>query len=170
MRLDTHRAALRAAAKVAFSVALLGCGGATSLTADEGAEPEVTSGDGYDTTQADLRSKKRPPRVKCDAGNASCSSIASVSQKEACCEAVLKSTFPKGDDWQTRVADADGDVKACCQTIAEKVDRQIQGGWDEDAGAYTWPRTQCCSLLGWQGSLACTPWGPPTPPAMRAVA
>jgi hypothetical protein len=174
MNFDAHRAALRAAAKVAFGVAILGCGGSTERAADESTEPEATSGnESYDASQADLRggrrrSDKNPkPLAQCDAGRpapSSCSTIADTTAKEACCEGLLATAFPNGN-FQARVTDASAEVSACCQVIAEKVDRQSQNqGWAEDAGTFTWPRTQCCSILGWPGSLACTPWGPPTPP------
>ena len=53
-------------------------------------------------------------------------------------------------------------TKDCCQEIALHHDshRSAPPPWPE--------RNQCCELLNWQGSLACTPWGPPTPPHMPA--
>ena len=30
-------------------------------------------------------------------------------------------------------------------------------------------RHECCSLLGWGGTMACTPWGPPAPAAYSEV-
>ena len=54
--------------------------------------------------------------------------------------------------------------KACCQTIAEYSDQENY----LKPGAFQWDtRNQCCELLQWSGgSMACTPWGPPVPPAM----
>ena len=50
------------------------------------------------------------------------------------------------------------DVKECCQRIAESYGDLLEGmdEWEE--------RDECCAALDWQGSMACTPWGPPTPP------
>jgi hypothetical protein len=167
MNFDAHRAALRAAAKVAFGVAILGCGGSGAPAGEESAEPEATSGGGesYDTAQADLR-KRRPspkPTTQCDSGTTSCASLTDTTAKEACCDGLLKTAFPAGNNPTTGVTEASAEVTACCQVVAEKVDRHW-GDPNVDAGVFTWPRTQCCSLLKWGGSMACTPWGPPTPP------
>jgi hypothetical protein len=51
----------------------------------------------------------------------------------------------------------------CCQMIAKDYDQSE----DPMAGQSKWAeRGECCGLLQWQGSMACTPWGPPCPPAM----
>lgn len=56
-------------------------------------------------------------------------------------------------------------TEACCQMIAEDYDSRDLEGME------TWTeRDDCCELLEWQGSMACTPWGPPCPPAMTAQA
>lgn len=72
---------------------------------------------------------------------------------------------------QEHVADlfASGDVpttetEECCQMIAEDYDlAELEGleNWAE--------RDDCCELLEWGGSMACTPWGPPCPPKMAAA-
>ena len=56
-------------------------------------------------------------------------------------------------------------TEACCQAIAEHYDEQDLVGieeWEE--------RWACCELLGWGGTMACSPWGPPVPPAMPSMA
>jgi hypothetical protein len=58
------------------------------------------------------------------------------------------------------------DTEACCQTLAQAVDGgddSFQQEWDLDTLRY-----DCCTVLDWNGSLACTPWGPPAPPKMVA--
>ena len=167
MRPDVHAAALRAAAKVAFSMALIGCGSAASHDPSE--DPAYGSDEGTaQTSQGELKKRRTPKGAVCDAGKpqATCAQQTTVAAKEACCEALLSKQWPGGDDWQTSIQPGEGgaELAACCQVVAEKVDRS----WgNPDAGLGSWPRTQCCSLLGWQGSMACTPWGPPTPPAMK---
>ena len=49
---------------------------------------------------------------------------------------------------------------ACCQTMAEHYSADMDALLDWET------RDACCTLLEWRGSSACTPWGPPTPPAM----
>lgn len=49
----------------------------------------------------------------------------------------------------------------CCQLVAEAIDEADLDGlgeWEQ--------RGECCEVLGWSGSMACTPWGPPCPPKM----
>lgn len=66
-------------------------------------------------------------------------------------------------------ADFPDDVQACrnqvtvecCTKVGEHLDSigtQGEAIWDN--------RGDCCNKLEWRGPLACTPWGPPTPPAM----
>jgi hypothetical protein len=60
----------------------------------------------------------------------------------------------------------DGALKACCQTIADARDAHNAS---DASGASPEPwadRNECCSLLDWSGSMTCTPWGPPVPPAL----
>jgi hypothetical protein len=62
-------------------------------------------------------------------------------------------------------------TEECCQMTAEYYDDYI---WDSGTSnseldpnwAY---RDECCELLDWTGSMTCTPWGPPTPPAMPLI-
>jgi hypothetical protein len=50
----------------------------------------------------------------------------------------------------------------CCQMVAKDWDKN-----DPTGGMSNWvERGECCGLLNWQGSMACTPWGPPVPPSM----
>jgi hypothetical protein len=55
------------------------------------------------------------------------------------------------------------ETAACCRQVAASIDQ----GVDPSLTSTTWAeRYGCCDLLGWNGSAACTPWGPPCPPAM----
>ena len=75
------------------------------------------------------------------------------SEAEVCDEDSVAADFASGD--------VDADTEACCQEIAEGYDAQDLEGLEEWA-----TRMECCELLDWQGSMACTPWGPPRPPSM----
>ncbi|MFT5683374.1 MAG: hypothetical protein ACI8RZ_004305 [Myxococcota bacterium] len=57
------------------------------------------------------------------------------------------------------------DTEACCQRIAENYDELLE---TDTSAMDDWAlREDCCSLLDWQGSMACTPWGPPRPPTAK---
>jgi hypothetical protein len=71
----------------------------------------------------------------------------------AACETNIKNVFV------AKSAAPSEETKVCCQQIAERV------GFDTSKWA---ERDECCSLLNWNGSAACTPWGPPCPPSMNA--
>ena len=84
---------------------------------------------------------------------------------DAECRTALKEAFPNGDpNWpnpqnptpREKTAVSDADLQACCDGIA-------QAGSTED-----YRSLGCCSVK--DNGVHCTPWGPPTPPAMRAVA
>ena len=49
-------------------------------------------------------------------------------------------------------------TKECCDKYAQHLD-----SIDTSFGVY---RDDCCDVLNWMGSMACTPWGPPGPPRM----
>jgi len=56
-------------------------------------------------------------------------------------------------------AKPESEFEACCQKLADFHS-------EADPGLSFDNRAACCDALQWQGSMACTPWGPPTPPAM----
>jgi hypothetical protein len=84
---------------------------------------------------------------------------------EAECRAALAEAYPNGDPKfynpneptpraPTTVSDAD--LRACCE------------GLKSTASYEDYRQLGCCAQAFESGH--CTPWGPPTPPAMRAVA
>ena len=64
------------------------------------------------------------------------------------------------------------EVKDCCALTAAYYDELAleagDSGWEV---LQNWTeRDQCCSALEWSdGSMACTPWGPPTPPSAHKM-
>jgi hypothetical protein len=145
MRNDVHFAALGAAARVAFGVAVLGgCSGAVDEKSEEAYAGESA-----------VNAKEPCHR---DAGPAP--------DAKQSCDQVLASAFPDAGGWvspsdpQPAVSD---DVKACC---TEQL-LSTQETWELK---YRW---QCCGVLdSWnnpnqQIAMACTPWGPPVPPPMK---
>lgn len=86
---------------------------------------------------------------------------ASTPESLAACQQTTAAAFPNGEANDKKSVSAE--VLACCQLVAEDHDAHglaNLGEWTERSG--------CCSALDWQGSSACTPWGPPTPPEMDA--
>jgi hypothetical protein len=149
----THRAALGAAARVAFSVTLLGCSG-TSVSGAASPDPGAGAGDGDEDTETTAEAVRRvPTRKPC--------SKAPPQKTRATCEAVVGAALPDGGSFD-RTQPVDPDVKACCKILADAHDQEIKDG----KGGWEWTeRGYCCGMLGWSGNVTCTPWGPPVPPA-----
>ncbi len=159
MRSDVHAAALRAAAKLAFSVAFLG-----------GCSAETIDSESTEQGEDAIRSAR---------GETNPSADAPAPSKKACgdkpsCEATLTAAFADpawaeyvpwmGQKLPTEVSD---EAKACC-----KAELSHPRPWD---ARFRW---QCCGVLQ-NGDdvgdipaigMACTPWGPPVPPRMRSRA
>lgn len=98
----------------------------------------------------------------------------------ACCASLMimgcdtpKSKTLSLEECQSEISKAfagrtDKTTEECCQMTAEYYDDLI---WDSGTSNAeldpNWEyRDECCRLLDWTGSMTCTPWGPPTPPAM----
>jgi hypothetical protein len=161
MRSDVHSAALRAAAKVAFSVAFLGgCTAATS-PADVG-EGDDLDGVEPGTYESDLNTKKANSKPKSGTKGAQ---VASPCHKDAgapklTCEQVVNAAFPTEGDYPGAKQSVSVEVQTCCVELLEK-----------SQGALAEHRWDCCANLpadaGQNINIACTPWGPPVPPQMK---
>lgn len=143
MHNDAHIAALRAAAKVAFGVAVLnGCSGA----------PEEPPG-APSSTESRIVRKPQPPCH--EAGKPSCDAVITSAFADA-----GPDDFVWNDPSSPRPPVSE-DVRACCE---ERL--------TADGGAWDMPyRWSCCAAIDFgQGApeigMACTPWGPPVPPSM----
>jgi hypothetical protein len=162
MRSDVHSAALRAAAKVAFSVAFLGgCGGATSsgladedLTANgKGAEPGKAHGDaGQASSPAADAATTNPSGPGHDED-------ASTTPPLACAQAI-DAAFP-----------VEGDYPGTPQAVSVHVQECCADALAASQGVMEHHRWDCCANLpadaGNEVAIACTPWGPPVPPSMK---
>lgn len=62
--------------------------------------------------------------------------------------------------------DADAETAACCEELIADIDATGEWPTTQEDSEEMWA---CCHALGWPTSMACTPWGPPAPPAMRPV-
>ena len=150
MRSSTRHAALRAAARLALPFTLAGCGATVSAERPrDAALPDAPNA-------ADVS-----PDVSPDAATSRCDEadpLRGAEAEAACCEAVVEASL------RADAGVSSPRAMACCAVLAAWYDRPEQRtpGWTRDDARYV-----CCSALGWQGSLTCTPWGPPVPPADR---
>lgn len=180
MRSDVHFAALKAAARVAFSmsvpvVLLNGC--ASALEPAETAESGITS----DDELAASGSKRGEANEGKDTPSSSSRADAGAEEPDACakadsappkqsCDATLAAAYPTPGDYQWEPVAQSSDVVACCDEELGKTNGMSQYRWDccvaydpaqsSDAGPNT---------LHAKHGMACTPWGPPVPPSMHRV-
>lgn len=160
MRANVHREALRAAAKVAFSVAFLG-GCSAAPDAAESDDPVTGSGDGVEpgtagTNESDLRAR-RPQKPKVVVPSSTACHGAGPAPKPSC-EAVVNAAFPTDGVYPGVKQSVSHDVQTCCAELLGKPEPLLNHRWD------------CCANLPANPpqnlAMACTPWGPPVPPAM----
>jgi hypothetical protein len=89
-----------------------------------------------------------------------------IPEPEATCDQLIVDigeAMMAGED----VMAADDATLDCCEDLIADIDET--GEWPTEQ-AVQHGMQACCQALGWPGGLACTPWGPPAPPAMRALA
>lgn len=162
MRNEAHLEALKAAARLtmsaAMSVAVLG--GCTAAAEE--------AGDDAEKTESDVTAKKpaAPPKKKGASVSDECHKDAGP--PKLTCDQVLASAFPEGEDgWfgndEKKLTAAE---LACC---TEQIQASAKDELGLNRGKYHWA---CCTATNWgQGlgdiGMACTPWGPPVPPAMK---
>jgi hypothetical protein len=173
-RAYAHAAALKAAAKVAFSMVLLeGCSSPGVLagqttTEDEASssEPAVAAEEQPKSDRAVPSDPKAPSRTRKSLGKKPSTEAGSTAPS---CNATLAASFPVPGDYQWEPVAQSKEVVACCDQELTK------------NGAGSTYRWDCCVAYdpeidaGGQGlrshghDMACTPWGPPVPPSMRST-
>ncbi len=158
MRSDVHSAALRAAAKVAFSVAFLaGCSAETEPTENGGATNDVDSdGTTPGVAEQDISSKPKPKTPK----TPKVTSTGCHEQKPSC-DALIAAAFPTEGNYPGTKKNVSSEVQACCTELLTKP--------GDDGLGMTAHRWDCCANAtpGAKIGMACTPWGPPVPPSMN---
>lgn len=163
MDAETRKLALRQAAKMVLGVAFVGCGGAIAAEAAPDGASDAKTG-GYDAAVA----------VPKDAGlacNLTPEGDAGISESSvACCFALTESATPDaGFAFDPAPWASNPSLSGCCTALYEKGHHSLvsfaygkEPHWRYDTcGA-------CAKLVG--DPSACTPWGPPVPPAMLGVA
>jgi hypothetical protein len=172
MRASTKSFALRAAAKAALSMTVVGCGGATVTTPTEDAgKTSASMAKDAGMTPTVLEDSEAPPTTR-DGGDSRvamgdpCPGVsvgdASVSEDGfACCKSYLT---PAADAaFGSLGVDASAPfAAACCSAVIRYADTTDGAYASADAIL-----PGCCESLDPEPiGRACTPWGPPVPPAM----
>ncbi len=143
MRSDVHSKALRAAAKVAFSVVFLG--GCSAAATEDAKDPLDTEGNAS-ADEAELKS--------------GCHKTKDAGAPKLSCEQVVASAFATEGNYPGTKQSVSAQVQTCCVELLEK-----------SQGALAAHRWDCCANLpadaGQPVGIACTPWGPPVPPRMQ---
>jgi hypothetical protein len=145
---EIHRAALRAAARLALPAFIVACGSTAPNTNEDSNTVQ--------SSEEDLSANACKSKV-----DRYCASQHPYETKEMCCANEVKdATFPQPPHWgpdpDKRV---DALTRGCCQVLADVATKK---------GEFDFPqRGECCPAIGWNASGSCTPWGPPVPPAMK---
>jgi hypothetical protein len=154
--LELRRRALAVVAKLTIFAGAAGC--ASNVTVD----PEETAPAAPDPGVAKPKAPE-PITVDPPEAEASCKAAADT---DACCNKLLESAFADGH-LQMDPASVTPEEKACCDLAVTTMDTW---DWTKDPPFDAQVPTQCCSSGivqgGWEAHPACTPWGPPMPPAM----
>jgi hypothetical protein len=158
MHLTTRAKALRAAAKVTLSASLFACGGATAQ-GDAGTGMSHPEGD----DDARVATDDAPSGAR-ESGSAalSCTVTDPVSQDTfSCCTGLLGGELGDGGFAFSDAVAASASTHECCSAVISYVNANDQA-FEE---GYRVARP-CCDVVPDSGGAACTPWGPPVPPAM----
>lgn len=153
MQRDSFTKALIATAKIACCASLLNVGCRTK-TPIETAEPTPNSND---TTNVVEEDSSHPEE-----------GVSTEAYEE--CAPVLRGAFADGAFPDATTVSQE--IKDCCALTAEYYDNLAMANGIYDYGVIdSWTeREQCCAVNNWSdGSMACTPWGPPTPPSAKKM-
>jgi len=165
MRNDIHAQALGAAARVAFSITMLGGCSAANIIAGPEPTPDDEPTNLGSTEQAASTGK---PKAKPIAKGKACHKDIPAPKTRAQCEQTIAASFPEDAGWplpdDPRYNDAD--IIACCDLLIAFHNAELAKG---DSNGFEWPeRHTCCGgVHQWSKGGTCTPWGPPVPPSMR---
>ncbi len=157
MDLHVRKLALRSAAKVAFGSIALGCGGSLMVESDAATDAADAKNE-TSTIEAgplDAALACTPP-VEVDGGDPG-------EEIFQCCLGEVEAITGDAGFVVAPASEVTGDpsLDNCCKAIIAHVDNAT-----EDYSAATSGLPTCCNALQGPVGPACTPWGPPTPPAM----
>jgi hypothetical protein len=138
MKKEVHLAALNAASKVAFSVAVLaGC--SSSEPVEQGASP---------SQESEVRSN-------------------ACGGKKFTCDDLVKAVFPTPGNYPGQSIATSAQVKQCCTELLQAKGAQLENRWDCCANRAPTADAGENSESELNLFVACTPWGPPVPPAFE---
>ena len=163
MQRKSFTKALRATAKIACAASLLNVG-CKSKTPSEVATPSNSTIGSTDQDQPTLE----PPSEEIDFPSLHSDSDDPTETQYAECQPVISEAF--SDDSFPMPDEVSQEVKDCCALTAAYYDALTAKTNDFNMVMDWKDKDQCCSALEWSdGSMACTPWGPPTPPSARKM-
>ena len=146
MRQESIEFALLATARIACCSVLVGTVACKNKTGPKSAEPEVPQN--VETEQVTIEPTEPRPKVQAPV------EAPPFPDGFDSCEETLQMAFSAESTEPTEPSDA---AKECCTQYTTHLD-----SIGKMSGIY---QVECCDILKWQGSRACTPWGPPTPPS-----
>lgn len=180
MHRHVHLAALHATARVALAATALGCSASSTPSESRGSAAPVSTqpaspyvpgsavparGDAsaasshYAQKTADA-ADVRDARVEGDLTDDACAALVKATYAEAGAFNWWRPSSPPGIGPDGKPASAE--VVSCCDQLLRP---RADGGLDWDVHGV---RAECCAIAGSEvdSHPACTPWGPPMPPAM----
>jgi hypothetical protein len=182
---ETRLAALRATAKVALSFTV-GCGGAVLVpegdTNEEPRNPDPGTPGAKEIPARPAPAEPAPtatspsepvpvpaPELACDAPPPG-EPVSGGEEQLACCADHLAPIVPSdknGWNWESWEKQKSApDAQACCNVVLAHTNASQNPAWD----MVGWDTlSACCYALGNPSGPACTPWGPPVPPAVRVL-
>ena len=151
--------ALRATAKIACAASLLNVS-CKSKTPTEAATPANNNADSVDQEERLLDEFPDPT----DIPDPFPSDTDPTETQYAECKPIITEAF--ADDSFPMPSELSQEVKDCYALTAAYYDALTAKTNDFNLVMEWENKDQCCSALEWSdGSMACTPWGPPTPPS-----
>ena len=161
MQRESFTKALRATAKIACAASLL------NVSCKNKTPAEVATPDLSQTIEMENEDMSSGTPVELPDSIANEPATPSSAEYEACQpiieEGFAKEEFPRSENISE-------EVKDCCALTAEYYDALSSETGNFNVTMDWEHRDQCCSALDWRGgTMACTPWGPPTPPSAHKM-
>ena len=145
MDAQTFQAALQATARIACCAVFISCQKQTQPTPDPPPMQEHAQQEQEKTTP------QLPPSTEPATG---------FSAEYLACTTAIKEADKKSIESNTPPSRSNPDILDCCNLQIDELNtlQKDPFAWEN--------RNFCCEAMNWQGSMACTPWGPPTPPSL----